>query len=520
MSTSTTKQGTGSSGAPWGGRKGLLLGAIVLATALVTIGVVALLLNIFQHKQEAKQTSFAVTQLDDTVVDPAVWGRNFPLQYDMYLKTSDQSRTKFGGSEALPQTPSQADPRSVVAGSKLEKDPRLVQMWAGYAFSKDYREKRGHAYMLIDQRDTKRVQDFKQPGTCLNCHASMVKVYKDLGNGDMNAGFDKINHMTYAEATKLVDHPVACIDCHDPKTMQLRISRPAFMNGIKALKASQGIQNYDVNKQATTAEMRTFVCAQCHVEYYFKGKEKTLTFPWAKGVNLDDEFAYYQEQGFTDWEHKITGAPMLKAQHPEFEMWNQGVHAKAGVSCADCHMPYTAVGAQKVSDHQVRSPMLNVNRSCQVCHHASEDEMKARVDTIQTRVQKTRDSAFDALTQLIADIDASRKAGVAQDRIEAAQSWHRKASFYIDYVVSENSTGFHAPEESIRYLQEATDAVRKGQLALVGKEKIDPTAVNAFQMWKAKKAADAAAAANPAATATTPTPVANLTDAATPTPSH
>lgn len=480
-----------------------LLAALVLATALATVGVVALLMNIFEHKEEAKDTNFAVVTLDETTVDPAVWGRNFPIQYDMYLKTADQQRTKFGGSEAVPQTPSKADPRSVVAADKLTKDPRLVQMWAGYAFSKDYREKRGHAYMLIDQRDTKRVQDFKQPGTCLNCHASMTKVYKDLGNGDSKAGFDKINHMTYQQATKLVDHPVACIDCHDPKTMQLRITRPAFAEGIKALKASQGVKDFDVNKQATAQEMRSFVCAQCHVEYYFKGTGKTLTFPWSKGVNLDQIYAYYQEEGFTDWEHKTTGAPMLKAQHPEFDMWNQGVHAKAGVSCADCHMPYTAVGAQKVSDHWVRSPMLNVNRSCQVCHHASEDELKARVDTIQTRVQTVRDSAFDALTELIGDIEAAKKSGVAPDRLRAAQSWHRKASFYIDYVVSENSTGFHAPEESIKYLQTATDSVRKGQLALVGKAQIDPTAKLAFTKWAQKKAADAkTAAATPSAAAT------------------
>lgn len=503
----STKAGTPTGGqAPKRKNHHLFLAAIVLATALVTIGIVALLMNIFQHKQEAKETNFAVVQLDENTVDPAVWGKNFPLQYDMYKRTTDQQRTKFGGSEAMPHTPEGADQRTTVAAQKLDKDPRLVKMWAGYAFATDYREKRGHAYMLIDQRDTKRVQNFKQPGTCLNCHASMAKVYKDLGNGDAKAGFDKINHMTYQQATKLVDHPVACIDCHDPKTMQLRITRPAFQEGIKALKASQGVKDFDVNKQATTQEMRTYVCAQCHVEYYFKGKDKTLTFPWAKGINLDDEFAYYQEEGFTDWEHKLTGTPMLKAQHPEFETFNQGVHAKAGVTCADCHMPYTAVGAQKVSDHWVRSPMLNVNKSCQVCHHASEDELKARVDTIQTRSVRSRNEAFDGLTALIADIEAAKKAGANPEYIKAAQSWHRKASFYIDYVVSENSAGFHAPEESVRYMQTATDAVRKGQLALLGKEKMDPTAVKAFELWAQKKAADAktgAATPTPAAPATT-----------------
>ena len=76
---------------------------------------------------------------------------------------------------------------------------------------------------------------------------------------------------------------------------------------------------------------------------------------------------------------------MLKAQHPEFEMWNQGIHARSGVACADCHMPYTRVGAQKISDHHVRSPLLNINRACQTCHKWPEEELKARAEAIQDR---------------------------------------------------------------------------------------------------------------------------------------
>ena len=141
------------------------------------------------------------------------------------------------------------------------------------------------------------------------------------------------------EAAKVVKHPVACIDCHDGKNMRIRVTRPAFMEGMKAFKESQGVKNYDVNKDATANEMRAFVCGQCHVEYYFKGPEKRLTYPWAKGLKVENIVAYYDEIGFRDWTHKDTGAPALKAQHPEFEMWNQGSHARAGVTCSDCHMP-------------------------------------------------------------------------------------------------------------------------------------------------------------------------------------
>ncbi|MEP0847619.1 MAG: ammonia-forming cytochrome c nitrite reductase subunit c552, partial [Phycisphaerae bacterium] len=353
---------------PPGGPLKWIVGTAAI-TAVVAFGVVALLVSIVQHKQEARNPFFRVVELTDETTDPAAWGKNFPLQYDAYQRTVDMVRTRFGGSEALPRTPSAADPRSIVANSRIEEDPRLKQMWAGYAFAVDFREERGHAYMLDDQTYTERQRVVKQPGTCLNCHASMYVAYKQAGGGDLVAGFERINAMPYEEARKLVGHPVACIDCHDPQTMQLRVTRPAFMEGLRAYKAAQGVTDYDVNRDATRQEMRAFVCGQCHVEYYFKGPEKRLTYPWFNGLRAEEILAYYDESGFKDWTHTETAAPMLKAQHPEFEMWNQGIHARSGVACADCHMPYVRVGAQKISDHHVRSPLLNISNACQTCHN-------------------------------------------------------------------------------------------------------------------------------------------------------
>ena len=268
--------------------------------------------------------------INDDVDDPAVWGRVFPLHYELYKKTVDMQRTKYGGSEAMPRTPTQADPRSIVSRTKVDEDIGLRTMWQGYAFAADFREERGHAHMLEDQKYTQRQRVVQQPGACLNCHASTYVAHKKAGDGDIVKGFEKVNAMPYSEAVKLVQHPVACIDCHDAKTMRLRITRPAFIEGIRAYKASQGVQNYDVNKQATRAEMRAYVCGQCHVEYYFKGPEKRLVYPWSKGLKVEDIQAYYDEIGFRDWTHKDTGAPALKAQHPEFELWSQGIHARGG----------------------------------------------------------------------------------------------------------------------------------------------------------------------------------------------
>lgn len=445
----------------------LKFGIVVAVAALVAIGGLALLINIMEHKQEAKNPFFRVVELTDDTEDPAIWGKNFPLQYDDYLKTVDQVRTKYGGSDALPRTPTQADPRSTVAQSKIEEDPRLKKMWAGYAFAIDFREERGHAFMLDDQTFTGR-QTKPQPGTCLNCHASMYSAYKKAGDGDIVKGFEKINPLPYAEARKLVQHPVACIDCHDSQTMALRITRPAFMAGIAALKASQGVPNYVVNKDATRQEMRSYVCAQCHVEYYFKGDEKRLTYPWHQGNRVENILAYYDEAGHKDWSHAETGAPLLKAQHPEFEMWSQGIHARSGVACADCHMPYARVGAHKISDHHVRSPLLNINRACQTCHKWSEAEMKARVETIQNRTHELRNLAMDALMDVIDDLKNAQVAGVATNTLAKAQDFQRKAQFYLDFVEAENSTGFHAPQEAARILGESIDFSRKAQNALHG----------------------------------------------------
>jgi nitrite reductase (cytochrome c-552) len=437
-----------------------------IAAALAAAGITALLVTIVERRQEARNTFYRVVELTEDTVDPEAWGKNFPLQYDGYRRTVDQQRTRYGGSEASPRTPTDADPRSIVAQSRLEEDPRLRTMWAGYAFAKDFREERGHAYMLDDQTYTERQVVVNQPGTCMHCHASVWKPYRTLGDGDLIKGFEAMNQMPYAEARKHVTHPVSCIDCHDPATMQLRVTRPGFLEGIRAVKAAQGTPNYDPNTMASRQEMRAFVCGQCHVEYYFKGAEKRLTYPWDKGFRADEILGHYQENGFRDWVHAETGAPTLKAQHPEFEMWNQGVHARSGVTCPDCHMPYQREGAMKISDHHVRSPLLNVNRACQTCHRWSEEELVSRVHTIQDRTFQVRNVAMDALMALIAEIKAAKQAGVTDAQLATARDEQRQAQFLLDFIEAENSMGFHASQESMRILALSIDHTRKGQAAL------------------------------------------------------
>ena len=443
----------------------LLIGLGFMGLAGLTVLLLALLTNIFERKQEARQPFVRVVEVTEETMDPKMWARNWPYEYDSYLKTALPTTTKYGG-----RGPGASD--SGPASQKLDRDPWLKRIFAGYAFALDYRDRRGHFYSLFDQEETRRVTERKQPGACLHCHAANLALYRFAGDGDVTRGFEKVSGMPYAEARAmrdgagqpLVQHPIACVDCHDPKTMAVRVTRPGFIAGIKALKAKQGLADYDPNRDATRQEMRSFVCGQCHVEYYFKGPGKVVTYPWANGLRVEEIEAYYDAEGFSDWVHAETGNKVLKAQHPEFEVWSQGIHARAGVACADCHMPYQRVGALKVSDHWVRSPLLNINRACQTCHAVPEQELHDRVLNIQDRHQALLQRAARATTDMLDAIGAAKKAGVSDAALQTAAALHRKAQWRLDFVAAENSMGFHAPQEMARILGETIDYARQGQL--------------------------------------------------------
>jgi nitrite reductase (cytochrome c-552) len=515
----------------------LILGAAVAVTALVTFGVTALLVTIFEHYQEARTPFVRLVEVTEVSTDPEPWGINWPRQFDTYRRTVDVTQTRYGGSSAMPE-------------SKLEESPWLRRLYAGYAFSIDYRERRGHAYMLYDQEVTERVTQRPQPGACLHCHASVIPTYRRLGleadgqtvdeatlaSADFNwpavmKGFELTSTMPYAEAHRQLlltpdgtpqentplnpggsssslptpantnpggqpttqevlashageGHPVSCIDCHNPATMELRVTRPGFINGIAALAASdepvphlpsverwrQGSRDepYDPNAEASRQEMRTFACAQCHVEYYC-GPKETLFFPWHKGLKVEQIEEVYAEHKFPDgtpffdYIHGETGAPVLKAQHPEFELYSQGVHARSGVSCADCHMPYQREGAMKVSTHWVRSPLLNINNACQTCHNIPEAELLEKVHTIQDRTAALIERSAAAVVDMLDAIRDAQAAGATPEQLAESFELQKKAQWRLDFISSENSMGFHADQESARILAEAIDYARQAQ---------------------------------------------------------
>lgn len=415
----------------------ILIGGAIVLGLVVIVGLAALLTNISQRKAETAEFPLRVVNIDPNELDPAVWGQNFPRQYDGYLRTADDTvGTPYGGS---------------IPYSKLEKYPAMVRIWAGFAFSKDHNEERGHYYTTIDQLNTQRVQVVNQPGACINCHAAEApQLIEELG-------WETFNSTPFNDLRDKLHVGSSCADCHDPVTLDLRITRPALVNALEA----QGIDW----TQASRQEMRTYVCAQCHVEYYFAGDSKILTFPWSQGYTADDIEAHYDEYGFKDFTHAETGTPMIKIQHPEFELWTTGLHAEAGVSCADCHMPYIREGAVKISDHHLRSPLLSINESCQTCHKQDEAQLEERILTIQNRTSELLRLSEDAILAAQDAIMAAMEAGATDEQLEEARSLHRRASLRWDFISSENSTGFHSPQESARVLAMSIDFARQAELS-------------------------------------------------------
>jgi nitrite reductase (cytochrome c-552) len=129
-------------------------------------------------------------------------------------------------------------------------------------------------------------------------------------------------------------------------------------------------------------------------------------------------------------------------------------------------MPYVRVGALKISDHHVRSPLLNVARACQTCHPVAEDELRGRAVRIQENTYRLRGRAMEAVVALIADLEAARGAGRTDAELATARALQRRAQFYLDFIEAENSMGFHAPQEAARILGEAMDYARQGQVAV------------------------------------------------------
>lgn len=421
---------------------------------IVTIVVVFLLgllaSSIINRKSEAKYQFVPKVNIGENEPRNEVWGENYPKEYQSYMRTADTTFASFQGGSAMVDM--------------LEEDPRFVILWAGYAFSKDYNQGRGHYYAIEDLHNTLRTgapeskEDGPMPATCWTCKGPDVpRLMAEKGIEEFYAG-------TWAENVSEAVNPIGCADCHDPTNMKLRITRPALVEAFNSM-------GKDINK-ASHQEMRSLVCAQCHVEYYFDterpGSEGVpfVTLPWADGLSADNMEAYYDNFQFSDWTHQISKAPMLKAQHPDYELYMSGVHADRGVSCADCHMPYKSEGGQKFTDHHLQSPLNNIANSCQVCHREEAAKLITNVYERQAKALETRIKLEDMLVKAHIEAGKAWELGATEEQMHDILMDIRHAQWRWDFTTASHGASFHAPVEVGRVLASGLNEAQEARVKL------------------------------------------------------
>lgn len=421
---------------------------IVTAVVVFLLGMLAS--SIVNRKNEAKYKYVPQVEIAENEPRSSEWGKNFPAEYQSWLQTADTSFASYQGGSAM---------RDV-----LHEDSRLVVLWAGYGFSKDYNQGRGHQYAIEDIHNTLRTGapkgsgDGPMPATCWTCKSPDVpRLMKEKGVAEFYAG-------KWADKGEEIVNPIGCADCHDSKTMKLTITRPALVEAFEAM-------GKDIGK-ATHQEMRSLVCAQCHVEYYFDkklpGKEGVpyLKLPWDKGMTVEAMEEYYDAIEFSDWTHELSRAPMLKAQHPGYETYLTGVHADRGVSCADCHMPYKSEGGQKFTDHHIQSPLNNVANACQVCHREDADKLKLNVYERQRKAAENRIKLEDFLVKAHVEAKKAWDLGATETQMKDILMDIRHAQWRWDYAAAAHGASFHSPVETARVLGSGFTIIQEGRVKL------------------------------------------------------
>lgn len=423
---------------------------LLTITAVVVFALGLLASSIIERKSESQFAYTPKTEIDTNEPRNRVWGENFPREYQSYMQNADTTfKSAYNGNAMI---------------DMLEVDPRLVVLWAGYGFAKDYNQGRGHTYAVSDINNSLRTggptgpDDGPMPSTCWTCKSPDVpRLMAEVGVSNFYKG-------KWASKGSEVVNAIGCADCHDEKTMNLKITRPALIEGFEAM-------GKDIN-QATHQEMRSLVCAQCHVEYYFDknlpGKEGVpyLTFPWKNGMGMEDMEKYYDDMDFKDWTHKLSKAPMLKAQHPGYEVYLTGVHAKRGVSCADCHMPYKSEGGQKFTDHHIQSPLNNVTNSCQVCHREETENLIADVYDRQGKILENRDKLEEILVRAHVEAKKAWDLGATEEQMEAILMDIRHAQWRWDYAAASHGGSFHSPVELGRVIAKGIETAQEGRIKL------------------------------------------------------
>ncbi len=427
-------------------RRKPIVGWAVFAIAMVAVFILGLLASSITERRAEIATLYANKVVEITGINAKneEWGLNYPREYNTWKKTKDMDFK----SKHLGNMPEDA----------LEARPEMVVLWAGYAFSRDYSAPRGHMHAVHDVTNTLRVgapdenQKDMQPSTCWSCKSPDVPRLME------EKGIAEFYKAAWSESGCEIVNPIGCADCHDPETMKLAISRPALIEAFER-------QGRDI-ADATPQEMRSLVCAQCHVEYYFQGEGKYLTFPWDGGMSVEAMEEYFDNIAYSDWTHALSRTPMIKAQHPDYELFIIGPHGQRGLSCADCHMPYKSEGGIKYSNHQITSPLKSISSTCQTCHRDSEESLMAYVYEYQDKALEIRDRVEQELSKAHILAKTAWDNGANDKKMAESLKLIRQAQWRWNYAVASHGGSFHAPVETQRILAHSLDRSMQAQLEL------------------------------------------------------
>jgi len=423
---------------------------ILLGGSLVAIVAMGVLANSISGKQEERTIINSTPVIKEKGIESRneEWAKYFPRQYDSWKQTKQND----------------------TIDDMIKKKPQLAILWAGYGFAKDYNAPRGHFYAVQSNINSLRTgapvgpDTGPMPTACWTCKSPDVpRVMDEEGENEFFTG-------KWARLGDQIVNPIGCGDCHDSQTTNLTITRPHLKRALEA----SGTKLDEITHQ----EMRSLVCAQCHVEYYFKkteykdkaGKDQVaavVTLPWAEGLNVEGIEKYYDSYGFSDWTHKISKTPMLKAQHPGYELYKTGIHARRGVACADCHMPYVREGAVKYSDHHIANPLDNIANTCLTCHRESEEEFKAVVKRKFERKEQLMELAMNSLGKAHLEAGRAWEAGASEAEMADVQQLIRSGQWMWDYAIASHGSFYHAPEETLRILSVANDKGQEARVKLV-----------------------------------------------------
>ena len=417
---------------------------LLLASSLLAIGCMTALVASINEKKEEQQIINSVPKIDRWETKNEEFKKFYPRQYDSWKQTKESDKIE----------------------DMLKKYPELVVLWAGYGFAKDYNAPRGHFYAIEDNRNTLRTggpKDAKtgpMPTACWTCKSPDVpRIMAEQGDMEYYTG-------KWAKYGSDIINPLGCVDCHNPETMELSVNRKYLDTGLQA--AGEGSL-----AEATHQEMRSLVCAQCHVEYYFKktplangGKAAVVTLPWSEGLSAEDMERYYDNLNFKDWTHKVSKAPMLKTQHPGWEMWKTGAHGRNNVSCADCHMPYKTEGGIKYTDHNVGNPLDNMENSCMTCHRVSEKELLENLHEKKVRKDELHKKAMKQIAAAHLEAGKAWELGATEEEMKDILQDIRHAQWRWDFTVASHAAFFHAPEETLRVLGSALEKAGNARLKL------------------------------------------------------